>query len=190
MKRNQQRYGEYVRKKNYPKEKKRIIQLQKNLKKLGDFPTGDPKKIILYSIGFLNLVSQFQDAGYLKYQPKEKLKIQELFNEVIQKSGRQNSPNKWNYTKKGEEVTIHNVVLGGILGLPIKPASYWISRPKNKKITIDYRSKLAINSKNPNTPIVNTKTIWETQALVEAGIERHTQNNSEILMGCIKNLLS
>lgn len=182
------RYSEFVRTQNYPKERKRIIKLQKELKKLGDFPSGDPKKIITYTVGFLDLVSRFQDEGYLQYQPQEKAETQNTFNLVIKNSGRQDSPSKWNYTKKGETVTTQNVLFGGVLGLPIKPASYWISRPKSKKITIDYRSKLALNSKK--SPIVKTKTIWETQAIVEAGVERFSQNNSEVLMRCIKSLLS
>ena len=66
------RYSEFVRTQNYPKERKRIIKLQKELKKLGDFPSGDPKKIITYTVGFLDLVSRFQDEGYLQYQPQEK----------------------------------------------------------------------------------------------------------------------
>lgn len=184
------RYSEFVRTQNYPKERKRIIKLQKELRKLGEFPTGNPKKIILYTVGFLDLVSQFQDEGYLQYQPQEKVETQKAFNLVIKNSGRQDSPNKWNYTKKGETVTTQNVLLGGVLGLPIKPASYWISRPKNKKVTIDYRSKIAQNPKDKSNPIVDTRTIWETQAIVEAGVERFSQNNAEVLMRCIKSLLS
>ena len=184
------RYSEFVRTQNYPKERKRIIKLQKELKKLGDFPSGDPKKIITYTVGFLDLVSRFQDDGYLQYQPQEKVETQKTFNLVIKNSGRQDSPNKWNYTKKGETVTTQNVLLGGILGLPIKPASYWISRPKNKKVTIDYRSKIAQNPKDKSNHIVDTRTIWETQAIVEAGVERFSQNNAEVLMRCIKSLLS
>ena len=82
------------------------------------------------------------------------------------------------------------MLFGGVLGLPIKPASYWISRPKNKKVTIDYRSKIAQNPKDKSNPIVDTRTIWETQAIVEAGVERFSQNNAEVLMRCIKSLLS
>ena len=48
------RYSEFVRTQNYPKERKRIIKLQKELRKLGEFPTGNPKKIILYTVGFLD----------------------------------------------------------------------------------------------------------------------------------------
>lgn len=153
------RYSEFVRMQNYPKERKRIIKLQKDLKKLGDFPTGNPKKVILYTVGFLNLCSQFQDEGYLLYQPQEKAEPQNTFNLVIKNSGRQDSPSKWNYTKKGEIVTTQNVLFGGVLGLPIKPASYWINRPKNKKVTIDYRSKVAQNPKDKSNPIVDTRTI-------------------------------
>ncbi len=184
------RYSEFVRTQNYPKERKRIIKLQKELKKLGDFPSGDPKKIITYTVGFLDLVSRFQDEGYLQYQPIEKAEAQKTFNSVIKNSGRQDSPNKWNYTKKGEAITIHNILFGGILGLPIKPASYWLNLPKSKKVTIDYRSKLAINAKDKNSPIVDTKTMWETQALVENSLENFSHNNSDILKRCIKSLLS
>lgn len=184
------RYDEFIRMQHYPKERKRIIKLQKELRKLGEFPTGNPKKIITYTVGFLDLVSRFEDEGYLQYQPIEKAEAQKTFNSVIKNSGRQDSPSKWNYTKKGEAVTTQNVLFGGVLGLPIKPASYWISRPKSKKITIDYRSKLAINAKDKNNPIVDTKTIWETQALVEAGIERFSKNNAKVLMRSIKSLLS
>lgn len=184
------RYSEFVRMQNYPKERKRIIKLQKDLKKLGDFPTGNPKKVILYTVGFLNLCSQFQDEGYLLYQPQEKAEPQNTFNLVIKNSGRQDSPSKWNYTKKGETVTTQNVLFGGVLSLPIKSASYWINRPKNKKVTIDYRSKVAQNPKDKSNPIVDTRTIWETQAIVEAGVERFSQNNAAVLKRCIENLLS
>lgn len=190
-KENQQRksqYSEWVRQQNYPAEIARIIKLEKELKKLGDFPSGNIKKIILYNVNFLNIVSQFQDNGYLKYQPKEMNEVQKLFNVTVKMSGRQDSPNKWNYTKKGEKVTTLNVFYGGVFGLPIKPASYWLSLPRTQKIGLDYHSRVAANLSN--SPVIDQKTIWQTQAIVEAGVEKFTENNSQVLIRYANKLLN
>lgn len=181
-------YSEWVRQQNYPAEIARIIKLEKELKKLGDFPSGNIKKIILYNVNFLNIVSQFQDNGYLKYQPKEMDEIQKLFNVTVEINGRQDSPNKCNYTKKGEKVTIHNVVYGGVFGLPLKPASYWLSLSKSKKIVLDYHSRVATSLSK--SPVIAQKTLWQTQAILEAGVERFTENNSKVLIRCVQKLLA
>lgn len=180
-------YSEWVRQQNYPKEIARVIRLEKELQKLGDFPSGNIKKIILYNVSFLNIVSQFQDNGYLKHQPKAMDDTQQLFNTTIKMSGRQDDPYKWNYTKKGEKVTTLNVFYGGVFGLPIKPASYWLSLPRTQKIGIDYHSKVAANLSN--SPVIAQKTLWQTQAIVEAGVEKFTENNSQVLMRCVNKLL-
>lgn len=183
-----QQYGEYVKKINEAVERKRLIKLKKDLKSLGKFPEGDARQIILYSIGFLDAVSKFQDDGYLKYQPKEKKEIMERFNLAILKSGRQDSPKKWNFTKKGETVTKYNVTFGGIYGLPIQPASYWLSLPKNRKITLDFHSRVALDP--ANSPIMYSKTLWITEALVTSGIEQFTKKNSQAILNCLEKLLN
>lgn len=181
-------YSEWVRQQNYPAEIARIIRLEKELRKLGDFPSGNIKKIILYNVNFLNIVSQFQDNGYLKYQPKEMVEIQKLFNVTVEMSGRQDSPNKWNYTKKGEKVTTLNVFYGGVFGLPIKPASYWLGLPRTQKIGLDYHSRVAANLSE--SPVIAKKTLWQTQAIMEAGVKKFTENNSKVLIRCVKKLLA
>lgn len=183
-----QRYGEFVRKKLQPSETRRLACLQKDLLKLGDFPYGDPKKIILYNVNFFDIISRFQDDGYLKYQPRDKESIAKLFNLVIRQSGRQKDGMKWNMTKKGEKVTTQNVFYGGVFGLPLKPALYWLSLPKSKKIVIDFHSAIAIDIKN--SPVVDTKEMWQTEALVNSEIVRFTSNNSKVILDCLDKLLS
>ncbi len=183
-----QRYAEFLRKTLEPQETKRLLALQKSLRKLGTFPETDSKKIILFHINFLDIVSSFQDDGYLKYQPQKKRKIAELFNFAIQRSGRQNASPKWNVTKKGEKVTKRNVVYGGVFGLPIKPAIYWLSLPKNKTVTLDYHHLLEVDKKN--SPIIKTEKVWQTDAIVNAGIRQFTENNLKVILNCIDRLLA
>lgn len=188
QKRKKQRYGEFVRKKFQPAEMRRLALLRKALLKLGDFPCGNPKKIILYNIHFFDIISQFQDEGYLIYQPHEKEYVTKLFNLAIRRSGRQNEGMKWNMTKKGEKVTTQNVLYGGIFGLPIKPAIYWLNLPKSKKITLDLHSSLALNVKSSH--VVGTMKIWETELLVNSGIEKFTINNLKVILDCLDQLLN
>lgn len=172
-----------------PGERKRLEVLKKDLLALGTIPK-DPAGIIRFNVKFLDVLSKFQDQGYINYQPIAKKDEMETLNLLILKSGRQEPNSKrWNHSKKGEKVTIHNVFYGDIFGLPFKPASYWLAQPKSYKVTIDFHTALAID-KNSDTSIVSTKTQWVTEAIVKAGVERFNINNYNVALTAINSLLA
>lgn len=187
QKRRKQRYGEYVRKSLYPAEMKRLTRLKKALLKLGDLPKNDSKKIILYNVNFFDIISRFQDEGYLYYQPSKKKSISDRFNLYIRETGRQEAPQKWNLTKKGEKVTTQNVIYGGVFGLPMKPASYWLYLPKSQKIILDFRTALAVDFQNSH--VMKTEKMWITDALIKATVLPFTKKNLKDILKLIEDLL-
>lgn len=172
-----------------PDERKRLEILKKDLLALGTIPK-DPAGIIRFNVKFLDVISQFQDQGYINYQPIAKRNEMETLNRIILSSGRQKPGSKrWNRSKKGEKVTIHNVYYGDVYGFPAMPASYWLSQPKSRKVTIDFHTAVAVD-KNSESSIVSTKTQWVTEAIVQAGIQRFTINNYNVALEAINSLLA
>lgn len=172
-----------------PDERKRLEILKKDLLSLGTIPK-DPAGIIRFNVKFLDVMSRFQDQGYINYQPIAKRNEMETLNKIIFSSGRQKPDTKrWNRSKKGEKVTIHNVFYGDVYGFPAKPASYWLSQPKSHKVTIDFHTALAVDA-NSEHSIVSTKTQWVTEAIVQAGIQKFTINNYNVALAAINSLLA
>ena len=122
-----------------PEETARIKQLLNDLTKLGEFPK-DSKSIIQFTVRFFNIISFFQDDGLIQYQPNSVADLVEVANKVITVCGRQPTKTSWNQSNRGEKVTLDNVMLGAVWGLPIKPARFWISCSKKNTIILDYHS--------------------------------------------------
>lgn len=171
-----------------PAERKRLEILRKDLLALGKIPK-DAAGILRFNVKFLDVMSKFQDNGYISYQPISKKYEMDTLNQIILACGRKQDNTGWNRSKKCEKVTIHNVYYGDIYGFSAKPASYWLSRPKSQMVTINSHTALAVDF-NSDSSIVSTKTQWITEAIVEAGIDRFTVNNYTLTLDIIEDLLA
>lgn len=170
-----------------PAELKRLKKLFNDLIKLGNFPANDAKGVIRYSVKFFDIISSFQDAGYVKYLPDDLAEYVDTINEVIENCGRFPGQPRWNPTSVGEKVTIDNMILGGVFSLPIKPARYWLNCAKSNTLTIDFHcpaipksdlptkmtlaqlSALIKDDKPVSSDVVKSKKVWATDALVFYG---------------------
>ena len=99
---------------NWKQEVERIKELKKRLDSLGDFPSYY-KDTYPYAVDFFNIVSLFQDEGYISNAPKKLKDVQKEFNKCIKNSGR----DKYgiNRTSPGEKVTLDNTYWGNIYGI-------------------------------------------------------------------------
>lgn len=190
-------------------ELRRLKRLLNDLIKLGNFPVNDAKGIIRYSVKFFNIISSFQDAGYVEYLPDNMKEYSDLINAVIENCGRFPGQPRWNPTSKGETVTIDNFILGGAFNLPIKPARFWLNCSRSYTLIIDYhcpaiiKQKLPdkisitelskiINSDKPVTPdVVDSKKVWVTDALVFYGpycLSRVVTTNGAALIDVLRKI--
>lgn len=134
---------------NSPNEFKRLKNLFNDLVKLGNFPANDARGVIRYSVKFFDIISFFQDNGYVQYLPDDLAEYVNTINEVIENCGRFPGQPRWNPTNTGEKVTIDNMILGGVFSLPIKPVRYWLNCSKSYTLTIDYHCPAIPKSKLP-----------------------------------------
>lgn len=186
-----ERYGEYVKKFRETSrrlENKRLKQLKRHLLKIKPFPKS-VTEIISCNIKFFDIISRFQDQGYLKYQLPERHSTCKSFNEAIKECGRQKDYTKWNVSQKGETVNNQNVWYGGVWELPVKPAIYWLNLPKNCKVKLSF-SPILIPKDKPESTITKEKTLWATEALVKCGIEHFTVKNTNLFINLIDELLA
>ena len=172
---------------NSPAELKRMKKLFNDLIKLGNFPANDARGVIRYSVNFFDIISSFQDTGYVKYLPDDLAEYVNTINEVIENCGRFPGQPRWNPTSVGEKVTIDNMILGGVFNLSIKPARYWLNCAKSNTLTIDShcpaipKSKLPtkitlaqlsamINGDKPiSADVIKSEKVWATDAIVFYG---------------------
>lgn len=172
---------------NSPNEFKRLKNLFNDLVKLGNFPANDARGVIRYSVKFFDIISFFQDNGYVQYLPDDLAEYVNTINEVIENCGRFPGQPRWNPTNTGEKVTIDNMILGGVFSLPIKPARYWLNCSKSYTLTIDYHCPAIPKSKLPtkmtlaqlsalikddkpvSADVVKSEKVWATDALVFYG---------------------
>lgn len=194
---------------NSPAELKRLKKLLNDLIKLGNFPANDAKGVIRYSVKFFDIISAFQDAGYVEYLPDNMSEYAATINQVIANCGRFPGQPRWNATSIGEKVTIDNLVLGGVFNLPIKPARYWLNCSKNYTLTIDYHCPAIPKSKLPtkmtlaqlstmikedkpfSADVVKSKKMWATEALVFYGpycLSRVVATNGASLIGALRKI--
>lgn len=195
-----------------PEETARIKQLLNDLTKLGEFPK-DSKSIIQFTVRFFNIISFFQDDGLIQYQPDSVADLVEVANKVITVCGRQPTKTSWNQSNRGEKVTLDNVMLGAVWGLPIKPARFWISCSKKITIILDYHSPVFAqlpqvnrSTMTPEEAIVQMKAdqqpakdvyrsekVWVTDAVVlhsSYSLSKIIGTNCEILIEALQNILS
>lgn len=195
-----------------PEERVRIKQLLNDLTKLGTFPS-DSKNIIQFTVKFFNIVSFFQDEGLIQYQPDSVSNYVDIANKVITVSGRQPTKTTWNQSNYGEKVTLDNVKLGAVWGLPIKPARFWISCSKKNTIILDYHSPVFAQpqpvkrspmpledaiakikeEQKPAKDVYRSEKVWVTDAVVlhsSYSLSRVIGTNYEILVEALKNILS
>lgn len=196
---------------NSPNEFKRLKKLFNDLVKLGNFPANDARGVIRYSVKFFDIISSFQDAGYVQYLPDDMAEYADSINTVIENCGRFSGQPRWNPTSVGEKVTIDNLVLGGVFNLPIKPARYWLNCSKSYTLTIDYhcpaipRSKLPTkmtlaqlstlikDDKPVSADVVKSKKMWATEALVFYGpfcLSRVVATNGATLLEVLQKIFS
>ena len=194
---------------NSPAELKRLKKLFNDLSKLGNFPANDAKGVIRYSVKFFDIISSFQDAGYVQYLPDEMAEYTASINTVIKNCGRFPGQPRWNPTNTGEKVTIDNMILGGVFSLPIKPARYWLNCSKSYTLTIDYHCPAIPKSKLPtkmtlaqlsalikddkpvSADVVKSEKVWATDALVFYGpycLSRVVATNGAAIIDALRNI--
>lgn len=194
---------------NSPAELKRLKKLLNDLIKLGNFPANDAKGVIRYSVKFFDIISSFQDAGYVEYLPDNMSEYASIINQVLKNCGRFPGQTCWNPTSVGEKVTIDNMVLGGVFNLPIKPARYWLNCnrcytltidyhcpaiPKTKlptKITLTHLSEIIKEDKPLSADVVKSQKVWATDALVFYGpfcLSRVVATNGASLIGALRKI--
>ena len=135
------------------------------------------KDNMIYCVNIFDIVSRYQDQldGSLKVAPGEKAEAADAFNNDLFYAGRHTAqeirPDEylgnvpyWNTTNKGEPITTDNICFGPELGLPRKPASYWLSLSKKKKVEVNAVQEFEKGS------ISRTKELWAAEALVKIGI--------------------
>lgn len=194
---------------NSPNEFKRLKNLFNDLVKLGNFPANDARGVIRYSVKFFDILSFFQDDGYVQYLPNDLAEYVDTINEVIKNCGRFPGQPRWNPTNTGEKVTIDNMILGGIFSLPIKPARYWLNCSKSYTLTIDYHCPAIPKSKLPtkmtlaqlsalikddkpvSADVVKSEKVWATDALVFYGpycLARVVATNGAAIIDALRKL--
>lgn len=194
---------------NSPNEFKRLKNLFNDLVKLGNFPANDARGVIRYSVKFFDILSFFQDDGYVQYLPDDLAEYVDTINEVIKNCGRFSGQPRWNPTNTGEKVTIDNMILGGVFSLPIKPARYWLNCSKSYTLTIDYHCPAIPKSKLPtkmtlaqlsalikddkpvSADVVKSKKVWATDALVFYGpycLARVVATNGAAIIDALRKL--
>lgn len=194
---------------NSPNEFKRLKNLFNDLVKLGNFPANDARGVIRYSVKFFDILSFFQDDGYVQYLPDDLAEYVDTINEVIKNCGRFPGQPRWNPTNTGEKVTIDNMILGGIFSLPIKPARYWLNCSKSYTLTIDYHCPAIPKSKLPtkmtlaqlsalikddkpvSADVVKSEKVWATDALVFYGpycLARVVATNGAAIINALRKL--
>lgn len=194
---------------NSPNEFKRLKNLFNDLVKLGNFPANDARGVIRYSVKFFDIISFFQDNGYVQYLPDDLAEYVDTINEVIKNCGRFPGQPRWNPTNTGEKVTIDNMILGGIFSLPIKPARYWLNCSKSYTLTIDYHCPAIPKSKLPtkmtlaqlsalikddkpvSADVVKSEKVWATDALVFYGpycLARVVATNGAAIIDALRKL--
>lgn len=194
---------------NSPNEFKRLKNLFNDLVKLGNFPANDARGVIRYSVKFFDILSFFQDDGYVQYLPDDLAEYVDTINEVIKNCGRFPGQPRWNPTNTGEKVTIDNMILGGIFSLPIKHARYWLNCSKSYTLTIDYHCPAIPKSKLPtkmtlaqlsalikddkpvSADVVKSEKVWATDALVFYGpycLARVVATNGAAIIDALRKL--
>lgn len=194
---------------NSPNEFKRLKNLFNDLVKLGNFPANDARGVIRYSVKFFDILSFFQDDGYVQYLPDDLAEYVDTINEVIKNCGRFPGQPRWNPTNTGEKVTIDNMILGGIFSLPIKPARYWLNCSKSYTLTIDYHCPAIPKSKLPtkmtlaqlsalikddkpvSADVVKSEKVWAADALVFYGpycLARVVATNGAAIIDALRKL--
>ena len=194
---------------NSPNEFKRLKNLFNDLVKLGNFPANDARGVIRYSVKFFDIISFFQDDGYVQYLPDDLAEYVDTINEVIKNCGRFPGQPRWNPTNTGEKVTIDNMILGGVFSLPIKPARYWLNCSKSYTLTIDYHCPAIPKTKLPtkitlthlseiikedkplSADVVKSQKVWATDALVFYGpfcLSRVVATNGASLIGALRKI--
>ena len=194
---------------NSPNEFKRLKNLFNDLVKLGNFPANDARGVIRYSVKFFDIISFFQDNGYVQYLPDDLAEYVDTINEVIKNCGRFPGQPRWNPTNTGEKVTIDNMILGDIFSLPIKPARYWLNCSKSYTLTIDYHCPAIPKSKLPtkmtlaqlsalikddkpvSADVVKSEKVWATDALVFYGpycLARVVATNGAAIIDALRKL--
>lgn len=162
--------------------------MQKELSALGKPPGYNQiKQSILYCISIFDIISRYQDQldGGLKIAPGAKSKAADSFNNDLYYAGRHTTTEKrkdsvygdlpyWNTTVVGEPITVDSICFGPELGLPRKPASYWLALSKKKKVAVSEIQEFAKGS------LSKTVELWATEALVKVGINKfiHEAYNS------------
>lgn len=187
-------------------ELKRLKKLQRDLLNLGNVPDTSTG-IIKFGVKFMNLMSFFQDEGLLQYQPVEKDELVAVFNTLIDYCGRQPGQASWNQSSFGEHVTLDNVYFGGVWGLPIKPARYWLSCSRKYQVLLTYHSAALASPPKVHIPkdyeslqkiakskdVVKSETLWATDALVLRGphsVERFVKKNYDLTIAVLEKILN
>ena len=103
------------------KERERISKLKCEIESLGEFPAYY-KDAFQYAIDFFNIISSFQDDGYIYNAPIKLEDAQNEFNKHIKDAGRNEFG--FNRTKPGEKVTLENTYWGNIYGISTFSAAH------------------------------------------------------------------
>lgn len=174
---------------------KLLYAMEQELKDMGEVPY-QPVDIMKYCVKIFDIASRYQDAlnGELKICPEEKKELLITFNNNLYFSGRHEvddlRPDSeygplpyWNTTEPGEPITMENICFGPELGLPRRPASYWVSLSKKKKVGL---TQITTYSKG----YVNKRvSVWVTDALVRIGIKKFCKTAHENLLQNLADLL-
>lgn len=174
--------------------------MQVEITNLGKPPGNNQvKETISYCISLLDIISRYQDIldGSLKIAPGEKSDAADSFNKNMSYAGRHTEQETypddyygdllyWNTTSKGETVTADNIYFGPELGLPRKPASYWLSLSKKKKVTVN----AVLEFKNVKGQLARPRDMWATEGLVKVVINDFIRNTYYSFLTDIDALLA
>ncbi len=203
------RYAAFVQKCKEEKELKEKTQIywdsvlpilqdtQAKLVDLGNPPSyKQTKENILYCVQLFSIASECQDKldPELKMLPIAMKDTAKAFNNDLFYSGRHSVDELrndsfygkvpyWNTTDKGEAITIDNICFGPELGLPRKPASYWLKLSKKKRVYLEEQKTYAKGI------LSKTTTAWATDALVKVGINHFIRTAYQALTTELETLL-
>ena len=151
--------AERARKEKWLKEQERIKALYEALKGLGGIPLNS-QEIFGYAAKFFDIVSAFQDNGYIFSAPEKVREEANILNTHITHAGR--SSYGINRTKCGETVTLDNTYWGGVFGLFTFTGREWARCPSAYYgFKEQWLNEEALYEENP----LNNKVIADYQVL-------------------------
>ena len=128
-----------------------LDKLKKDLQKLGPVPSG--KDVYNYGVKFFNIIASFQDNNAVDVDLfKDSAEEAGILAKHIHNAGRDEYG--WVRAQRGETVTLNNLYLGNIHGLPTKTAGFWKEQPE-KDVQAIIQGQLSSFIKSHREPMID-----------------------------------